>query len=40
MTLKEISETLEVNINTVKTRLYAALKRLRTVLENELEVGV
>lgn len=40
MTLKEISETLEVNINTVKTRLYAALKRLRIVLENELEVGI
>lgn len=40
MTLKEIAQTLEVNINTVKTRLYAALKRLRSVLEKELEVEI
>ncbi|MDF2513852.1 MAG: polymerase, sigma subunit, SigV [Herbinix sp.] len=29
LTLKEISEALDVNLNTVKTRLYAALKRLK-----------
>lgn len=40
MTLKEISQTLDVNLNTVKTRLYAALKRLRNELENQLEVEV
>ena len=36
LTLKEISLTLDVNISTVKTRLYAALKRLKKELEVEV----
>jgi len=39
MTLKEISQTLDVNLNTVKTRLYAALKRLKNELEVEYETN-
>jgi len=35
MTLKEISQTIEVNLSTVKTRLYAALKYLKKELEVE-----
>jgi RNA polymerase sigma-70 factor (ECF subfamily) len=33
MTLKEISKSLDVNLSTVKTRLYAALRRLRKEME-------
>ena len=36
LTLKEISQALEVNLNTVKTRLYAALKRLKKNMEVEV----
>ncbi|NLL79799.1 MAG: sigma-70 family RNA polymerase sigma factor [Clostridiales bacterium] len=35
MTLKEIAEVTGANVNTVKTRLYTALKRLRTMVEIE-----
>lgn len=35
MTLKEISKTIDVNLNTVKTRLYAALQRLKKEMEEE-----
>ena len=35
MTLKEISVTLEMNLNTVKTRLYAAINRLKKEMEVE-----
>lgn len=34
MTLQEVADTTGVNLNTVKTRMYAALRRLR----NEMEV--
>lgn len=34
--LEEIAQILELNINTVKARLYRALKKLRTELEPEL----
>jgi RNA polymerase sigma-70 factor (ECF subfamily) len=37
MTLKEISQTLKVNISTVKSRLYAALRRLRKEMEDNYE---
>lgn len=37
MTIKEISQVTKVNINTVKTRLYAALQRLKKEMEVELE---
>lgn len=33
LTLKEIAEVTDTNLNTVKTRLYAALKRLKTMVE-------
>lgn len=36
LTLKEISEALDVNLNTVKTRLYAALRRLKKEMEVEI----
>ena len=40
MTFQEISDTLEIPLSTVKSRLYAALKRLRGGLERaELEVA-
>ena len=40
MTFQEISETLEVPLSTVKSRLYTALKQLRMKLERmPLEVG-
>lgn len=35
MTLKEISKTIEVNLSTVKTRLYAGLDRLKKEMEVE-----
>lgn len=35
MSLQEISEVTECNLNTVKTRLYRALKRLRIAVESE-----
>ncbi len=35
MTLKEISKTIEVNLSTVKTRLYAGLNRLKKEMEVE-----
>ena len=39
MTFQEISDTLEIPLSTVKSRLYTALKQLRTKLEKiELEV--
>ncbi|MBP1754775.1 MAG: polymerase, sigma subunit, SigV [Firmicutes bacterium] len=37
LTLKEISQSTGVNLSTVKTRLYAALKRLKKDLEAENE---
>lgn len=37
MTIKEIAQVTKVNINTVKTRLYAALQRLKKEMEVELE---
>lgn len=40
MTFQEISETLEVPLSTVKSRLYTALKQLRMKLERvPLEIG-
>lgn len=36
MTLREISEVTGWNLNTVKTRLYAGLKKLRVSLEGEI----
>lgn len=36
MTLKEIAQTMEVNLSTVKTRLYTALKLLKKELEEEV----
>jgi RNA polymerase sigma-70 factor (ECF subfamily) len=38
MKLDEISAILGKNVNTVKTRLYAALKKLRIQLEDDYEV--
>lgn len=38
MTLIEISQILDVNLNTVKSRLYAALRRLRKEMEAHHEV--
>lgn len=35
LTLKEIAQVTGVNLNTVKTRLYSALKRLKYVVEEE-----
>lgn len=35
LTFEEIADTLELNVNTVKTRLYAGLKKLRIELESE-----
>ena len=35
LSLKEISEVTGWNLNTVKTRLYTALKKLRLSLEGE-----
>ena len=35
LSLKEISEATGWNLNTVKTRLYSALKKLRVSLEGE-----
>ncbi|HWT75141.1 MAG TPA: sigma-70 family RNA polymerase sigma factor [Mobilitalea sp.] len=35
MTLKEISQTIDVNLSTVKTRLYTALQRLKKEMEVE-----
>jgi RNA polymerase sigma-70 factor (ECF subfamily) len=35
MTLKEISKIIEVNLSTVKTRLYAGLNRLKKEMEVE-----
>jgi RNA polymerase sigma-70 factor (ECF subfamily) len=37
LTLKEISQSIGININTVKTRLYSALKRLKKDMEAENE---
>lgn len=37
LTLKEISQSTGVNLSTVKTRLYAALKRLKNDMEAENE---
>jgi RNA polymerase sigma-70 factor (ECF subfamily) len=37
LTLKEISQSLDVNLSTVKTRLYTALRRLRKEMEDENE---
>ena len=36
LSLKEISEITNVNLNTVKTRLYSALKKLRISMEGEI----
>lgn len=36
LSLKEISEITNVNLNTVKTRLYGALKKLRISMEGEI----
>ena len=36
MTLKEISQVTNCNLSTVKTRLYAGLKKLRVSLESEV----
>jgi RNA polymerase sigma-70 factor (ECF subfamily) len=39
MTFQEISDTLELPLSTVKSRLYTALKQLRMKLEkNQLEI--
>jgi len=36
LTLKEIAQSIDVNLNTVKTRLYTALTRLKKELEVEV----
>lgn len=35
LTLKEISQSIDVNLSTVKTRLYTALSRLKKEMEVE-----
>ena len=37
MKLEEIAEILDENLNTVKSRLYRSIKKLRTVLANKQE---
>jgi RNA polymerase sigma-70 factor (ECF subfamily) len=40
MTFQEISDTLEIPLSTVKSRLYTALKQLRSKLERvPMEIG-
>ena len=39
LSLREISEATGWNLNTVKTRLYTALKKLRVSLEGEESYG-
>ncbi|WP_235912603.1 RNA polymerase sigma factor [Velocimicrobium porci] len=37
LTLKEIAAITETNLSTVKTRLYSGLKKLKTILKEEIE---